>query len=175
MLNFAPPAVGEPRALDTFERTASDDVRALVNKLKKDFEASRGRSQVRALLDRFDSINGLLNELYFVPDDWNAYGSPSPSKQSIEFARSILNSLWGESLLPDRVLPSADGGVAFVFRSDSENRAVIESLNEDETCLLLYDRQGNSKTLTWSDDAAEKRELFRLLQLHLEGVRLAAL
>ena len=175
MLSFAPPAIGEPAALDTFERTSSEDVQALLRRLKAAYEASRNQSQTRALLDRFDSINGLLNDLYFVSgNDWNAYGSPAPSKRSIEFVRSILNSLWGESLLPDRVLPSADGGVAFVFQSGTDNRAVIESLNQEETYLLLYDRQGNSKTLTWSDTAPEKGSLFRELQLHLKGVPLAA-
>jgi hypothetical protein len=174
MLSFAPPAIGEPAALDTFERTSSEEVQALVRRLKEAYEASRNQSQIRALLDRFDSINGWLNDLYFVSDDWNAYGSPSPSKQSIEYARSVLNSLWGESLLPDRVLPSADGGVALVFRSGTDNRAVIESLNQNETYLLLYDRHGNSKTLTWSDTAPEKGNLFRELQLHLKGVPLAA-
>lgn len=174
MFNFASPAIGEPAVLDTFERTSSDVVRSLVKRLRGAYEASRNYSRVRDSIDRFDALNGLLNELNFVPDNWNAYGSPSPSKRSIEFARTILYSLLSETLLPDRVLPSADGGVAFVFRSETDNRAAIETLNEDETYVLLYDRQGNSKTLTWSDAASEKSELFRQLQLHLKGARLAA-
>ena len=173
MLNYTPPAVGEPAVLDTFERTASDEVRVLIDTLRAAYEQNRGRSQIRELLDQLNTMNGLLNQLYFVPDDWNGYGSPSPSKGSIEATRDVLNSLWREAILPDKALPSADGGVALLFRSPSQNRAAIESLNEGGTFVLLYDRQGNSKTLIWEGSEANKQAVLRNLQRHLRGSGLA--
>ncbi|HTX40264.1 MAG TPA: hypothetical protein VMD25_00450 [Acidobacteriaceae bacterium] len=175
MFSYAPPAVGEPAVLDTFERTASDEIRALVGNLRKAYEDSRSRSRVRDLLDRLDSLNTLLNRLYLVPNDWNGYGSPAPSKDSIEISRKVLNSLWPESILPDKVLPSADGGVALIFRTDTDNRAVAETLNDHETYLLLYDRQGNSRTLTWREAASERQGVILQLREHLRGTPLAAL
>jgi len=174
MLSYAPPAVGETAVLDTFERTTSDEVRALVGCLRERYEASRNHSRVRDLLDRLDSLSFLLNNLYLVPENWNGYGSPKPSAASIEASRSILNSLWGEAIMPEKVLPSADGGVSLVFLSDSDNRAVIEALNEDETYVLLYDKQGNSRTLAWGEAPQERQDALRQLHTHLQGLRLAA-
>lgn len=175
MLSFAPPAKGEPvSVVDTFERTSNEQIRAFREKLQKAYEEDRGRSQIRDLLDRFEGLNSVLNDLYYVHDDWNSYGSPSPSKPAIEISRRILNSLWSERLLPNRAFPSADGGVALVFWSDTDNRAVIETLNDDATYLLLYDRQGNSKTLTWTDASQEKTDLLKQLDLHLKGAPLAS-
>jgi hypothetical protein len=175
MLNYVPPAVGESiSVVDTFERTSNEEVRLLRESLRHAYEKDRGRSQIRELLERYEAMSNLLNDLYFVPDDWNAYGSPAPSKPSIEISRGILNSLWTGKTLPDRVLPSADGGVSLVFLTDNDNRAVIETLNDDTSFLLLYDRRGNSKTLAWNDAAAEKDKTLQQLQVHLNGGPLAA-
>jgi hypothetical protein len=175
MFSFVPPAIGEPtRVVDTFERTSHDQVRDLSNSLQRAYEEDRGKSRVRELLEKFDLLSNALNDLYRVPDDWNAYGSPSPTKPAIEISRGILNSLSAERLPPERVLPSADGGVALVFVTDTENRAVIETLNDNSVFVLLYDRRGNSKTLVWNESGAVKHEILKQLGSHLKGAPLAA-
>jgi hypothetical protein len=175
MLSFVPPEIGEPiSVVDTFERTSSGQVRALRDNLRRAYEEDRGRSRIRDLLERFESLSTSLNELIFVPDDWNSYGSPSPSRPAIEVARGILGALFYGRLMPDRILPSADGGVALVFRTEGDNRAVVETLNDQTTYVLLYDRRGNSRTLTWDETAAEKRLILRQLDFHLRGTSLAA-
>ncbi len=52
-----------------------------------------------------------------------------------------------------RVARSAEGGVAIIFNPAAEHRAVIESLNNSEAFILLYDKAGNSKTLALPDSA----------------------
>lgn len=141
--------------------------------MRASYEESRNQSRVQDCFDRFNALITSLNNLHFVPHDWNAYGSPAPTKMSIEDARNILRSLWTGNLLPDRVLPSADGGVSFLFRTDTENRAVIETLNEHETYVLLYDRRGNSKTLPWNETAPEQTKILSQLHLHIQGAPLA--
>ena len=84
----------------------------------------------------------------------------------------VLASLREATLIPERVLPSAEGGVAFVFSSTGENRAVIESLNDGEDFILLYDLQGNSKTIEWTGDIS--KDLLGTVRKHLKGLRLAA-
>jgi hypothetical protein len=176
MFSFAPPSLGDPiNVVDTFERTSNEQVRALSDFLRRTYEEDRGRSRVGDLLERFESLSKSLNEFYFVPDNWNSHGSPPPSRPAIDMARGILNTLFYEQMLPDRAFPSADGGVALVFRTESNNRAVIESLNERATYLLLYDRKGSSRTLTWADSAAEKRQILGQLDSHLRGAPLASI
>ena len=168
MLSYAPPEIGEPTALDTFERTSSNVVLELVRSLRNEYDAARNKSLTQEWVDRLNSLNTCLNNLYFVADDWNGYGSPAPSRDSLDTARDILNSFGTETMLPDRILPSADGGVAFLFGSDNDNRAAIETLNEDGPFLLLYDGSGNSATLPWSEEA------LRRLSEHIQGAPLAA-
>jgi len=125
------------------------------------------------MFDVFKRQANLLSQLSLVPDDWNGYGSPAPSGEAIGIARTILNILWTERLIPRRVLPSAEGGVALVFSSTSENRAVIETLNNRETIILFYDRSGNSKTLDWPESTQVQHEFLLSLKDHLRGARLA--
>lgn len=160
--------------VDSFERTSNTEVGAVGDRLKQAYEADRGRSRVRELLERYDAVNSWLNRLSLMHEDWNGYGSPAPSKPSVEISRGILNSLWVENLVPDRALPSAEGGVSLIFRTDNDNRAVIETLNDHSTDVLLYDRNGNSRALTWSHVDAQNREVIQQLELHLKGVALAA-
>jgi hypothetical protein len=175
MLSYQNSEVGQSAyVVDSFERTSNRDVEAARNRLKEQYEKDRGRSRVRDLLERYETMSNWLNELYSVPDDWNAYGSPAPTKPSIEISRGVLNSLWVENLIPDRALPSAEGGVALIFRTENDNRAVIETQNDLSTYVLLYDRKGNSRTLDWSDPGPARSEALRQLERHLKGASLAA-
>jgi hypothetical protein len=171
MLSFAPAEAWQPRIVDTFERTSNTEVSALSEKIKSEWSSSP--SEYLAMLDSFDWLGRSLSRLVSVPNNWNMYGAPAPSAASIEIARRVLESLQVESLLPSRVLPSAEGGIAFIFLSNTDNRAVIESLNSDEAFILLYDRAGNSKTLDWSESWPTKRNLLRVLRDHLRGTPLA--
>jgi hypothetical protein len=125
------------------------------------------------MYDMFKRQANLLTQLSSVPDDWNGYGSPAPSAEAIGIAKTILNTLWTERLLPRRVLPSAEGGVALVFSSANENRAVIETLNSNEAFILIYDRSGNSRTFDWPGSRQVQHEYLLSLKDHLKGARLA--
>lgn len=117
-------------------------------------------------------IRSALRDLDNTKSDWNSYGAPAPSLRSINMGWRVLASLREAALIPERVLPSAEGGVAFIFMSTGENRAVIETLNSGEDFVLLYDRRGNSKTMEWTGEITET--LLRSLKTHLRGSRIAA-
>jgi hypothetical protein len=140
-------------------------------------DEQRFRSTVESqYMTRSRIMEGLyesLRMLGLVPDDWNSYGSPRPSTKAIAVAERMLDALRNEVFLPRLVLPSAEGGVALTFLSNTENRAVIESLNNDEAFVLLYDRRGNSETLDWSDSGLEQAQLLARMKAHLQGAGLA--
>jgi hypothetical protein len=174
MLNYAQTDFRQPAVVDTFDRTSSDELQKYGKQFRQSLYSSTSQSVFLSMYFAFDRLGRSLSQLDSVPDDWNTYGSPAPTVRSIKTARRILDSLQSESLLPKRVLPSAEGGVAFVYHSDTENRAVIESLNNDEAFILLYDRMGNSRTLDWSASRSEQQNLLRKLRDHLRGMSLAA-
>jgi hypothetical protein len=153
----------------TSGRTASEELQIVDETRFWSTAESQYLTRSRIVEGLYDS----LRMLEFVSNDWNSYGSPRPSTKAISVAGRMLNALRDEVFLPKRVLPSAEGGVALTFLSDTENRAVIESLNNNETFVLLYDRQGNSETLDWSDSGPEQIQLLARMKAHLQGARLA--
>jgi hypothetical protein len=173
MFSVATPDAILPTAVDSFERTSSRDLQDFDSRFREIVHSSNRQSQFLTMYDVFKRQSNLLSQLSSVPDDWNGYGSPAPSAEAIGTARTILAILWTERLLPRRVLPSADGGVALVFSSANENRAVIETLNSSEAFILAYDRSGNSRTLDWPEATQARHESLLRLKDHLRGARLA--
>jgi len=137
-------------------------------------ERSRDSSEVLTRLrifgERLDDISNLAN----LSADWNSYGSPVPSSTSIKSATKVLSDLNNIFMVPDKVLPSAEGGVAMTFLSESRNRAVIETLNNGEAFILLYDLDGNNETLDLGNSDLEHSEKFGQLKKHLRGLSLAS-
>lgn len=125
-------------------------------------------------LNRFSNLYGELSAAQDLSDDWNSYGSPAPSAESIMFAHRVLDALRAAQIVPRKVLASAEGGVALVFTSTGDNRAMIEGLNDGDLSLLLYDRSGNSKTIEWNWNSESQADQLAALRKHLEGDRLAA-
>jgi hypothetical protein len=76
-------------------------------------------------------------------DDWNGYGSPRPNRASVTTARNILMRMHGQNLLPERISPSAEGGVALCFNRADGRYADLEISNEGE--VLATTSNGNGE------------------------------
>ena len=70
------------------------------------------------------------------------YGAAPVGKVLLD-AKILLARLRSESLRPSRVVPSADGGMAFVFRAGQRRRAYIEILNDGEIYAVTYSAGGD--------------------------------
>jgi hypothetical protein len=77
---------------------------------------------IRILIERVEELEGL-------PDNWDGYGAESPNATAIALARDVLDRLHSDALTPERIVPSAEGGVAFVFRAP-DRYADIECFND---------------------------------------------
>jgi|SRR6202453_2062903 hypothetical protein len=172
MPSYAPPQ-NLAAVADTLERTSGRTASEELQIVEKTRFWSTAESQYLTRSRIMEGLYDSLRMLESVSDDWNSYGSPRPSAKAIAVAGRMLNALRNEVFLPRRVLPSAEGGVALTFLSDTENRAVIESLNNDEAFVLLYDRRGNSETLDWSDSGPEHIQMLARMKAHLQGAGLA--
>jgi hypothetical protein len=69
--------------------------------------------------------------------DWDSYGTGPPNANSIELAAEFLGSLFESDLLPDRVVPSAEGGVGFAFLA-AIGQADIEIFNDGDVLAAVY-------------------------------------
>jgi hypothetical protein len=176
MLSYAPPPTNYPdRLVDTRERTQSplsqDVYQSQLEKVIKSTDNSHYLSERRL----FDYFSVALAELINTEPNWNSYNSATPTLSAIEDAQSILAVLGIPLMMPDRVLPSADGGVSLIFASETSSRAVIECSNDREQLVVLYDLKGNVETLEWpSDRLTDQVKLIDKLQNHLRSEVLAA-
>jgi hypothetical protein len=121
----------------------------------------------------FDVLAEVVEQLVETPENWNSYDSPAPSALAVSNARPVLQALRTKLLQPERVVPSAEGGVAFTFISETPSRAIIESLNDGETFALLYDLNGNSRTIEWPTNDEAQLALVADLITHLRSEGLA--
>lgn len=85
-----------------------------------------------------DYPNAHLAKLMDQIENARAEGLPTPNAASRGRARKVLLWLVREGLHPSRVVPSGDGGVAFIFSKDGKY-ADIECLNDGSTLVGLMD------------------------------------
>lgn len=109
-------------------------------------------SQRTALNLDFAGLERQLDSLASLNAGWDGYDADAPSASVINEARKVLRSLQNELARPDKVGPSAEGGVAITFRSSGGRRVQIEILNNGERFAHLYDLQGNSNTHEWLEE-----------------------
>jgi hypothetical protein len=164
--------------LEDEERVTPATTGAVLNALaqrRRSIEASRYLVGYLASFSVFEKLESALDNLTQVLPNWNSYGSPAPTSTSVARAKQILWALRTRALEPERVLPSADGGVSFTFVSDTVSRAAIESLNDGEIYVLLYDLRGNSQTIDWpTSDRNAQLDLIERVAAHLRNDGLAA-
>ncbi len=116
----------------------------------KSLEHLRDSQRLALDLD-FSRLERQLDSLASLKDGWDGYDAEIPSADVIDEARKVLRSLQNQLTKPQKVGPSAEGGVAFTFRS-GDRRVQIELLNNGERFAHLYDLHGNSDTQDWTEN-----------------------
>jgi hypothetical protein len=98
--------------------------------------------------ERFAVLVEQLGSMHLLAEDWDSYGAPAPSRQSIGSAKLAVEKFRLSQLLPSIVTPSAEGGVSIYFSRGSQ-KAFIEFLNEGDVMVARYgkDDEPNVKVL----------------------------
>lgn len=101
--------------------------------------------------DLVEVVRELL-ELESIERDWNGLGSEPPAPNAIAGAIRVLWALKATWMIrPERVAPSAEGGVGIAFRR-GQKFASIESLNSGEIIVLISDGTGSPRA--WEIDTS---------------------
>ena len=104
-------------------------------------ETSAYGSVVDAGRAEFIAVFRRLAEIRHLPADWNGDEILLPNDMAMMNAQKLLNTLMDVSVLPAAIVPSAEGGVGFVFRRGALY-ADIECLNDGSVLAVTSDRQG---------------------------------
>ena len=127
-----------------------------------DLDSTAGqRKSVDPQTQPFVQIASDLESVFGLPDNWDAYGAPEPSQLARDMATSVLHGLSRYEIPPDRVVPVAEGGVAFVFLV-SKGYMDIEVTNEGDVLIgvNVEDREPTVRTTTAAEAAGVLATLF---------------
>ena len=90
----------------------------------------------------------LLHKLHAFLDlqeGWNGYGAPPPNVKAVCSAATAFIVLQALQSLPDRLAPSAVGGVGITYRN-GKRKAYLECYNNGKIVLLLSDADAEQLT-----------------------------
>lgn len=88
-----------------------------------------------------------LARLYSLEDNWDSNGAPAPNDRALALAERVFSTIAAATLRPDRIVASAEGGVAFVF-ANGDRVADIEALNSGELLASTVD-YGSDESRVW--------------------------
>ena len=78
-----------------------------------------------------------LSQMASLERNWDSYGAEPPNDNAVQNATQVLDDLMKADILPNAVVPSAEGGVGIVFVR-SARYADVEFLNEGEILISTY-------------------------------------
>lgn len=79
-----------------------------------------------------------------MPANWDSYGSECPSQLAISAAAAIANAFISFGLIPDAIVPSAEGGIAICFVRN-QKYADIECFNSGDILAVRYSQNEDPK------------------------------
>jgi hypothetical protein len=136
--------------------------------LKQLIESAKG-SQYIGLEQAYLALRDQLMLLKNVGSDWDTYGAPAPSEDSIDTAGLALNALRASNAQPSAVVPSADGGIGICFMRD-DSYAHIEFSNDGSAYGMMYAAGKNPQN--WqleSVDADNVRNAWKRISAYLQS------
>lgn len=114
----------------------------------------------------FTDARQRLEAAAHLPRNWDTYGAEPPNRLALALASRLFYFLERASVPPNRVAPSAEGGVAFSF-VERASRAVIEVYNTGEVAAATYSDTG--QPTVWGLEIAEPslQDTISRIRVHL--------
>lgn len=97
-------------------------------------------SRVTASSEQFAPLFNGLDQIRLATEQWKRT-SPAPSEEALTEARALLGRLQANNLVPQRIMPSADGGIGICF-DNGEKYADFECTNDGRITGIISNRNG---------------------------------
>ena len=119
---------------------------------------------------RLGNMLAELDSLKDLQDGWNSYSAPAPYSVAIENAKAMVIEAYKLGTDPERVEPSAMGGVGVTFWAGNNREAAIEFYNDGTAhALLSDDATGDMHTQAVPTDRDEYRGIISEIRKYLYG------
>jgi hypothetical protein len=118
---------------------------------------------------RLGGLADTLAALRNLQEGWNSYSAPAPSVSAIKNAKTLLTVASEQAIIPQRVEPSAMGGVGVTF-SLGDREVSVEFYNDGTAHALFADNAAEEMdTQAVTADAAGYRSLLKEVRPYLYG------
>jgi len=106
----------------------------------RNIELSKSTSGFWSSLEQYANIQNQMQALRLLSPDWDGYDAPVPSDRTMASASAMSETLQEMRFIPDTVVASAEGGIAFCYWNIGRY-AQIEILNSGECVATMFDRE----------------------------------
>ena len=130
---------------ESAEQISHEKMHALVEYIRLQKRTDKVRSRRKGLQQ--------IRELASHRSQWAGRDVTPPSTEAVDLARQIYLELDTEGLLPNRIIASGEGGIAFCFMR-GDGYADIELLNSGE-CLATIEDRTSDHLEVWEFDAED--------------------
>jgi hypothetical protein len=117
----------------------------------------RSTSQYLRIEKDYQDLCSSLDTCASLADNWNSYDAEKPSLATIKAVARFLRKLRTELFLPNRIIPSAEGGVAIYF-TRVDKTAYLEYRNSGEVILAMYDNLSDPLVVELTESDADESQ-----------------
>jgi hypothetical protein len=146
------------REICPYEREQSSSWKRLAF-FKQLIAEARSTSQYLRVEKEYQDLAESLDACANLTDNWNSYEAEKPSPAAIKGVARFLRRLRAELFMPNRVIPSAEGGVAIYFARGNKT-AYLEYRNSGEMILAMYDNLGDPMVVELTESDADESRAF---------------
>jgi hypothetical protein len=154
------------RANDFTEPSSSS--RKILTFFKQLIAEGRSTSRFLQIVKTYQEMRSSLDACAALPDNWDSYGAEKPSPHSVEATHRFLERLFAELLMPNRVIPPAEGGIAVYFNSDNKT-AYLEYRNSREVILAMFDDHSDPIIVELTENDADESRALSLIRSYITG------
>jgi hypothetical protein len=156
------PAIEAPRKRGSFDRRISIRANEVL------IAEARSTSRFLQLEEMYQELRSSLDACAALRDNWDSYGAARPSRHSIEATDRFLKRLFAELFMPNRVIPSAEGGMAVYFSSGNKT-AYVEHRNSQEVILAMFDDHSDPIIIELTESDADESRALSLIRTYITG------
>jgi hypothetical protein len=129
---------------------------------------ARSTSKFLQIEKTYQEMRSSLDAYATLPDNWDSYGAAKPARHCIEATDRFLERLFAELFMPNRVIPSAEGGMAVYFNSDKKT-AYVEYRNSREVILAMFDDHSDPIIIELTESDADESRALSLIRSYITG------
>jgi len=124
---------------------------------------ARSTSRFLQIEKQYRDLGAALETYANLEDNWDSYGADKPSPSAIKATAEFMEKVRAEPFVPDRIIPSAEGGIAIYFTKGPKT-AYVEYRNSGGVILAMYDDKNDPLIVELAKNDADEYRALRLIR-----------